>query len=40
MKVRPRLLQEKLREDPLMVWLNSICVHVVFSMGFQLLNSD
>ena len=40
MKVRPRLLQEKLREDPLMVWLNPICVHVVFSMRFQLLNSD
>ena len=40
MKVRPRLLQEKLREDPLMVWSNSLCVHVVFSMVFQLLNSD
>ena len=40
LKVRPRLLQEQLREDPLMVWFNSICVHVVFSMVFQFLNRD
>ena len=36
MKVRPRVLQEKLRQDPLMVWFNSICIHLVFSMVFKL----